>query len=324
MKNPFKIVHKFKNNNSRIQYMVYIFIGSLIDNEIIKILESIEEKDFYDTLVFLNQKKRKLIENTYGEKWYTYFFINNHISYSIKKINEDKKLQKKIIENHGKEWYSKNIELKNNQVKELFKKNIPFSFSTDFQNTLVAKNKIKSVKLKEDPTDPQQKDIIDDFTTYSQKGGMMDDAMEMMSDDNKMIDDLEKKIEGEDDDEDTSLTPEELEDKLEDEVVEDFNLDDLMNIYSMTDLQDNKEAKETSKLISQALNDKSWEKKAEKTTSNYDESFDQNTFDMDLNQVFRKKFIKNQYIFQDDTIKNIRSKISVSIQSKIRNNKNVT
>jgi len=88
MRNPFKIIHKFKNDNNRIQYLVYIFVGSQQDDEIIKILESIKNKDFYDTLLFINQKKRKMIENVYGNKWYTYFFINEHITYSIKKINE--------------------------------------------------------------------------------------------------------------------------------------------------------------------------------------------------------------------------------------------
>ena len=306
MRNPFKIIHKFKNDNNRIQYLVYIFVGSLIDDEVIKILESIQDKDFYDTLIGINLKKRKLLEGVYGQTWYTYFFINEHITFSIKKINEDKKLQKKIIEIHGKEWYQKNLELKNTAVKDIFKKNIPFSFSTDFQNHLVVRNKIKAVKLEEETT--KDKDVIDDFTTY-QKGGMMEDNMSDMIDDNKMIDDLEKKIDEEDDDEKQPLTEEDL----EDEVIEDFNLDDLMNIYSTTDVQDNKEAKETSKLISQALNDKSWEKKAEKVSSNYNDSFDKNDFDMELNRVFKKIIIKNQYIFEDDTIKNMRNKISVSL-----------
>ena len=122
MKNPFKIIHKFKNNNNRIQYLTYIFVGSLVDDDVLKILESITEKDFFDTITQLNQKKIKILENYYGNKWYTYFFINDHIFYSIKKINDDKKLQKKVIDNLGKEWYSNNIELKNSEVRDLFKR----------------------------------------------------------------------------------------------------------------------------------------------------------------------------------------------------------
>ena len=59
MRNPFKIIHKFKNDNNRIQFLVYIFVGSLIDDEVVKILESIKDKDFYDTLIYINPKKEK-------------------------------------------------------------------------------------------------------------------------------------------------------------------------------------------------------------------------------------------------------------------------
>ena len=39
MKNPIKIIHKFKNNNLRIQYKIFIFVGSLLDESIMKILK---------------------------------------------------------------------------------------------------------------------------------------------------------------------------------------------------------------------------------------------------------------------------------------------
>ena len=56
MKNPYKIIHKFKNNNGRIQYMIYIFVGPLIDNEILKILDSFANKDFYNTISTISKK----------------------------------------------------------------------------------------------------------------------------------------------------------------------------------------------------------------------------------------------------------------------------
>ena len=46
MKNPYKIIHKFKNNNGRTQYFVYIFVGPLVDDDIMKILKSIKTKIF--------------------------------------------------------------------------------------------------------------------------------------------------------------------------------------------------------------------------------------------------------------------------------------
>ena len=50
MKNPFKIIHKFKNNNNKIQYHIYIFIGSLVDDEVLKILNFFKNKSFYETI----------------------------------------------------------------------------------------------------------------------------------------------------------------------------------------------------------------------------------------------------------------------------------
>ena len=56
MKDPIKIIHKFKNNNNRIQYKVYIFIGSLLNDSLYNILNSIKNKDFFSTLKFLSKK----------------------------------------------------------------------------------------------------------------------------------------------------------------------------------------------------------------------------------------------------------------------------
>ena len=55
MKNPFKIIHKFKNDNNKIQYLLYIFIGEFIDSELMNILNSISKKDFFDTMIYLKK-----------------------------------------------------------------------------------------------------------------------------------------------------------------------------------------------------------------------------------------------------------------------------
>ena len=31
MEDPIKVIHRFKNNNRKIQYMCYIFVGSLVN-----------------------------------------------------------------------------------------------------------------------------------------------------------------------------------------------------------------------------------------------------------------------------------------------------
>ena len=42
-----------------------------------------------------------------------------------------------------------------------------------------------------------------------------------------------------------------------------------------------KEIKETSKLISNAINDKNWEKKMDKLESTYDDELDNSNYDLD-------------------------------------------
>ena len=105
MKDPIKIIHKFKNNNRRIQYQVYIFIGSLVSKEIMKILESISDKDFYTMLNTITKKDYDALVNEYGEYWYNKFFLSYHIKSQIKLINTTLNKKKSIETKFGKEWY---------------------------------------------------------------------------------------------------------------------------------------------------------------------------------------------------------------------------
>jgi len=74
MKDPIKIIHKYKNNNRRIQYKIYIYIGSLVPKDIMKILDLIIDNDFFSTLNFLNKTDYEILENFYGKLWYEKFF----------------------------------------------------------------------------------------------------------------------------------------------------------------------------------------------------------------------------------------------------------
>ena len=49
MNDPIKVIWKYKNNNRRQQYLIYIFLGEVPAN-IMKILKKIENLNFYDTL----------------------------------------------------------------------------------------------------------------------------------------------------------------------------------------------------------------------------------------------------------------------------------
>jgi len=104
MENPIKIIHKFKNNNRRIQYKIFIFIGSLVKDNVMKILKLIEDKDFITSLTVLSAKEILQLESTYGKKWYEIFFTSYHINYQ-RNIIKNNNSKKKILETKlGKDW----------------------------------------------------------------------------------------------------------------------------------------------------------------------------------------------------------------------------
>ena len=110
MKDPIKIIHKYKNKNRRNQFLVYIFVGNLVPDDIRKILKKIENLNFTDTMLKMTKKDYKLISEYYGNLWYRYFFPSAHKNYSIKNIKSSSSNRRKIIESRGKEWFSENIE----------------------------------------------------------------------------------------------------------------------------------------------------------------------------------------------------------------------
>jgi len=137
MDDPIKVIHKYKNNNRKIQYNVLIFVGNLLTDSMNKILKKIKDKNLYDTLTGINDREIELLIKNYGEKWYKKFFIDKHIKYTFEKIikeNESKK--KEIIKKYGKEWYNLHID----NYLEISK--ITYSFQSNFKYDKESKLKI--------------------------------------------------------------------------------------------------------------------------------------------------------------------------------------
>ena len=59
------------------------------------------------------------------------------------------------------------------------------------------------------------------------------------------------------------------------------------------------EIKETSKLISAAINDRSWEKKVDNLKLEFDKSLEEITFDSNIDTTFKKIYIEEEYIYKD-------------------------
>jgi hypothetical protein len=135
MKDPIKIIHKYKNNVRSIQYKIYIYVGSLVPKDIIAILEYFKNKDFLSTLLNITKTDYKEIEKYYGNFWYDYFYTSHHINHTKETITQVKKQDLK--NKYGKDWYNKHFV-------EDHKENITYSFSSAYHDYQVLMNKIKT------------------------------------------------------------------------------------------------------------------------------------------------------------------------------------
>ena len=348
MKNPLKIIHKFKNNNLRTQYKVFIFVGSLLSDSLFKILQIIEDKDLISSLMILNNKQFKEISDFYGSKWYEKFFTSYRINYERNILKNNNSKRKALEQKLGKEFVRILLE-------EPVIKKVSYSYANSYYNYLLVKNKIKSTNKKveldfrtnqtgsgknlpsnletidfdkDDLDYPMCKDCLNPEMKQVDKnliGGGDDDDLEVTELDLESIGDLDndnKEGEGEGEGEGEIKVEEEeneeevekpiTEDDLDEAVEEDFNLDELTKLYATTDVESEKLVKETSKLISEAIHDKKWEKNI--TNIEYDDSLDNITFDNKIENIYKKYYVTSQYIFMDDTIKTMRQKISTTIQ----------
>ena len=143
MDDPIKIIHKFKNNNRRIQYHLYLFIGQLVDDDVMRALNLIKDKPFNDSIIMLNAKLLKKLELFYGEFWYNKIFITEHVFFEKKEANNMKSLKDKIIRVRGKSYFEKHY-VKN---RKRMKNNL-FSYASNYYNNLLARNKIKTLTKK--------------------------------------------------------------------------------------------------------------------------------------------------------------------------------
>jgi hypothetical protein len=282
---PIKIIHKFKNNNRRIQYIQYIFIGSNVNEEIMNILESIKNKTFFETIDTLSKQKIDKLTDYYGNEWYLSFFNRYHLSDQINSILKSPN-KKKIAESKmGSVWINK---LSPNLLKKS-----AYSYASTYYDYLIARNKIKTMIRKVDM----------DFRTYKMTGGGEDDT------DDNIDTDQDTEPETDDENEEAIKSNEDLDDAVNDN----FNLEELTMLYSKENEEDDRNIRNTAQLISDATNNKSFIKNIDKIEIEFNEKIDNISYDMKLEDIYQKVYIKEQFIYKDDTIRTIRNKIAVSI-----------
>ncbi len=304
MKDPIKIIHKYKNINRRVQYQVYIFLGSLVPDNIIKVLNKIKEKAFYDMLNSISLTEYKEMESFYGLHWYHYFFINKHIQKQIEEIKDNNIKNKNLKTKYRDDWYEQHIHI------QLIKK-IPYSFSANYYNINLLRNKIKI----------QTRKLGMDFRTHNvsidiKKNIDLKNPKDLKGGGNELSDtEVNVDTDQEDtDEEDIVYNEADTTDLIKTEIDDDdIAMEDLIKLYTNNDTDTTKNIETTNKLISEALNDKKWDKNIKNISQNYDNAFDSLNYDGNLEEVYNKNYIYDQYIFKDDTIKSVRNKIILSI-----------
>lgn len=294
---PFKIIHNYKNSYQRTQYLVYIFIGSLVPDEVLNILEKIQKKNLTDTLEKLSKNDIKKLEDEFGEFWYEAIFISNHITKSFKTISNNKQLLSKLSSKLGDSWIKKNI-LKY----KLIRKNLIFNHQTKYKQYVIDTKKISlSTKRELDfRTSITENELDERFSTdFNQQGGNDEDDIDLESIDDFSDVDIDEPKE----------KKEEIEEGESEEVLEE-NLN--LNTLSLEADETDKKTSTTADLIAQALNEKSW-KKEKSDKIDFDEKIDKVTYDNELEDVFNKIYITNSMIYPDDNIKTVKEKITYTI-----------
>ena len=77
----------------------------------------------------------------------------------------------------------------------------------------------------------------------------------------------------------------------------------------MDNIETSKEAKNISKLISDATKEKSWIKESEKVENNFNDKLENLQYDSKLEDIYEKTYIFDEYIFKDDNIITLKNKI---------------
>ena len=345
MNNPVKLIWKYKNDNRRVQYNIYYFIGN-VPNNIFTILKKIENLNFYDSLIELHDDDYSKLEKYYGNKWYQKFFNYYHLNLSISVITETSSQKNELIEKYGDKWYNEHIENYN-----IIDKKLIYSYAglikDELRRKLLKKEKgfakIKEIDENEDYSTSKKIDVFKISKSKTQSGGGElckecnsyhqlvphyswhqhggddeDDEDTPMNDyevndnEDNLDDEDEITKQNEEDEEEEEFPVENISDKLQEEIDEDVELE---NLYESEEIESNTKINETSNLIKKALKDDKIFDKNEKNMISFDNTKDNESYDENLRDVYKKIYVKTQYIYNDDSIKAIKEKIAYSLKN---------
>jgi hypothetical protein len=132
------------------------------------------------------------------------------------------------------------------------------------------------------------------------------------------LDDDDKNVADEDEGEEGSAAadvPPEDDGEFELMKEEELDLDEIEKLYLHDDVEGDSNVSKTSELIKKALADDNLFKKSSKSMVDFDQIKDNSIHSEKLKDVYQKIFVKNQFIFGDDTIKTVKHKLCCSLKS---------
>lgn len=158
MNDPIKIIHKYKNNNNRIQYHIYIFIGDIVDENCMKILKKISDLDFFNALVNITESEHNILIKNYGDYWYEKFFNIRHINFIKDTTLKNTIRLSELDKLFGKKWRTTHF-----AEDKIHARGIEYSYEAKFKET---QERRIIRKLTQSPI-PEE---IVDYTTQSRIG----------------------------------------------------------------------------------------------------------------------------------------------------------
>jgi hypothetical protein len=315
MDKPFKVIHKYKNNNRRIQYHINIFIGDLVDDKIMKILNKIKELNLYQSLIKLSAPERKSITKAYGIFWYEHFFNRYHIRQTFLDVEKNNLQKDELIGIYGDVWYADHA-LTFNQRLQTVEYNYEYSVREERERKNIRKiimQQREEVENNEEYTTTGRSSI--DFSRPRGIAGDQTQPYEIINDNPDTtgwcqeggntqkgagLPDAEEVT---DDDLNYDLLPDENAPEIE---YDDFELDNVDEIDPTLNL--------TAREIKQAISEEAYNKLQKKIVS-FDQTKDDDMFDEALQNVYSKIYVTHQYIYEDDTISAIQKKICVGFKN---------
>jgi hypothetical protein len=322
MNDPIKIIFKYKNNNRRLQYHLYVFVGE-VKPAIMTILNKIQDKNLYNSLIELTTKEVDKMIKKYGDKWYKKFFNTYHINHTISTIRTSLANQLEIKKKFGEDWYKAHIEKHKLISKDLYY-NYEVMIKQDKERKQSKKNKNKIIEEELDINYKTLKgtDIQSLYSQYSMKRiSSTDESSDSYlegggeDDDDYSNDTEEQDSSNKDSSENVSSSFEEGLDTDEYLEEEEMDLEDIESMYKNIDVDPDKNIIKTTDLIQKALKDNKLFKTIDTKMINFDQSKDNLIHDDSLKNVYFKNYVVTQYIFKDDTVKAIKNKITCSVKN---------